>query len=81
MQQAISTTGAIDSEGRLQVDTELPAFGPTRVQVIILFPEDAEIGEQAWVRAAAANPAFDFLRDAEEDIYTLTDGKPFHDAG
>ena len=32
-----------------------------------------------WMRAAAHSPAFDFLRDPEEDIYTLADGKPFHD--
>ncbi len=81
MQQAFSTTGTIDSEGRLQVDTVLPISRPSRVQVIVLFPEDAEIGEQAWLRAAAANPAFDFLRDPAEDIYTRTDGKPFQDAG
>ena len=29
----------------------------------------------------AANPAFDFLKDPEEDIYTLSDGRPFYDAG
>ncbi len=81
MQQAFSTTGTIDSEGRLQVDTVLPISRPSRVQVIVLFPEDAEIGEQAWLRAAAANSAFDFLRDPAEDIYTRTDGKPFQDAG
>jgi hypothetical protein len=28
-----------------------------------------------------SNPAFHFLKDPAEDIYTLTDGKPFHDEG
>lgn len=36
-----------------------------------------EINEQEWLHAAATNPTFDFLKDPEEEIYTLTDGKPF----
>ena len=36
-----------------------------------------EIDEQEWLHATAKNPVFDFLKDPEEDIYTLTDGKPF----
>ena len=36
-----------------------------------------EINEQEWLHAAATNPTFYFLKDPEEDIYTLTDGKPF----
>jgi hypothetical protein len=28
---------------------------------------------------AAKNPAFDFLKEPEEDIYTPADGKPFDD--
>jgi tetratricopeptide (TPR) repeat protein len=41
--------------------------------------EDGEIDEHEWLRAATSNPAFDFLKDPEEDIYTLADGKPFND--
>ena len=37
-----------------------------------------EIDEQEWLKAAANNPVFDFLKDPEEDIYTLSDGKPFN---
>ena len=36
--------------------------------------EDGEIDEHEWLRAATSNPAFDFLKDPEEDIYTLADG-------
>ncbi len=36
-----------------------------------------EINEQEWLHAAATNLIFDFLKDREEDIYTLTDAKPF----
>ena len=38
-----------------------------------------ETAEAEWIRAAARNPAFDFLNDPEEDIYSMADGTPFHD--
>jgi len=47
---------------------------------LVLYPIwDDEWNEAEWSQAAASNPAFDFLKDPEEDIYSLTDGKPFHD--
>ncbi len=33
------------------------------------------------MKTLANNPAFDSLKDPAEDIYTLDDGKPFHDKG
>ncbi|NET61419.1 MAG: hypothetical protein F6K47_36430 [Symploca sp. SIO2E6] len=35
--------------------------------------------EETWLLAASRNPVFDDLHDQEEDIYSLSDGKPFHD--
>jgi len=32
-------------------------------------------------QTATTSPAFDFLKDAAEDIYTAADGKPFDDQG
>ena len=40
----------------------------------------AELEEYEWLKATARSPAFDFLQVPEEDIYTLDDGKPFHDS-
>jgi Uma2 family endonuclease/Flp pilus assembly protein TadD len=50
--------------------------------------EEGEIDDREWLRAAATNPAFEFLNNPEEDIYTLDDseavatqgasGKPFN---
>ena len=77
--RVIETTGMIDAQRRLVLDEPLPIVGQTQVRVIILLPEEAEIDEEEWLRAAAANPAFDFLKESEEDIYTLTDGRPFYD--
>jgi hypothetical protein len=46
------------------------------------FPGDdpqADFLESEWLRAVTANPAFDFLKEPREDVYTLADGKPFLD--
>ena len=52
-----------------------------KVRGLILVTEEQEITEDEWLRAAASNAAFDFLQSPAEDIYTLDDGKPFHDEG
>ncbi|HKA52395.1 MAG TPA: hypothetical protein VKJ47_01910 [Candidatus Binatia bacterium] len=79
--KALEVTGTIDEQRQLHLDEPLPIVGPSRVRVIILIPEETDISETEWLRSAASNPAFDFLREPEEDIYTLADGKPFHDQG
>lgn len=58
----------------LQID---PALGQTQVRVIVLVEDTPDIPEQDWLKSASHNPVFDFLKDPEEDIYTLDDGKPF----
>jgi hypothetical protein len=75
---AIEATGNVDAEHHLHLDGPLP-IGPGPVRVIILVPEVTEMAEADWAKAAAAVPAFDFLKDAAEDIYKISDGKPFHD--
>ena len=74
--KAIETTGTIDVQHRLFLDEPLSVPGPTRVRVIILLPEESDIGEKEWLYAAASDPAFDFLKEPEEDIYTSDDGRP-----
>lgn len=78
---AIETTGTVDERHQLRLDQPLPIAGPSRVRVIILVPEEGDIEEKTWLKAAAANPGFDFLKEDAEDIYTRDDGKPFHDQG
>lgn len=79
VEKAIEVTATIDANRQLVLNEPLPVVGPTKVRVIILLPEEADIDEKEWLRSASVNPAFDFLREKEEDIYTLADGKPFHD--
>lgn len=77
--KAIEATGIIKTNRQLVLDEPLPVVSPTRVRIIILFPNEVEIDEMEWLRMAAVNPAFDFLKEPEEDIYTVTDGRPFPD--
>jgi hypothetical protein len=76
---AIEMTGTVDEHSQLILDGSLPFSGPKRVRVIVLSPMDDEIDEMLWLQAASLNPAFAFLADPEEDIYSMTDGKPFDD--
>ena len=76
---AIEMTGTVDEHRQLKLDGTLPFAGPKRVRVIVLSATDDEIDETAWLQAAARNPAFAFLADPEEDIYSLEDGQPFND--
>lgn len=77
--KAIETTGTVDKNHHLFLDEPLPFAGPAKVRVIILLAEKGDINEKEWLYAAAKDPSFDFLKEPEEDIYSLTDGKPFHD--
>ncbi len=76
---ALEVTGTIDEHHQLHLDTLLPVSGPKRVRVIVLYPLNDAWDEKEWLRAAANNPAFDFMKAPEEDIYTLAEGKPFDD--
>ncbi len=79
--KAIETTGVVDAQHHLRLDEPLPIPGQSRVRVIVLVPEAEDMSEDAWAKAASASPAFGFLKDAAEDVYTAADGKPFHDQG
>ena len=79
---AVETKGVIDKSRHLIVKDPLPMGGPVTVRVIVLLPEDNPAAEEReWIRSAVGNPAFDFLRDDKEDIYSPEDGRPFHDEG
>lgn len=81
VEKAIEATGSITAQRQLVLDEPLPVAGPTRVRVIVLLPEETDVNEKEWLRSAGVNPALDFLQSPAEDIYTLADGRPFHDQG
>ncbi len=72
--QAIETTAEIDQSGNLKLLTPL-RLRNQKVRVIILLPEGDDIDDKSWL-LAIQNPAFDFLNEPEEDIYTIQDGNP-----
>ena len=80
----LEVMGTIDEQHQLHLDAPLPPSGPSRVRVVIVFPEEADVAdmdEKEWLRAAGQNPAFDFLKGPIEDCYTLRDGKPSWERG
>jgi len=76
---AIEVTGTVDEHHKLHLDQALPISGPKQVRVIVLFPADDDLDEAEWRQAAVSNPAFRFLHETGEDIYSVEDGNPFHD--
>lgn len=51
-----------------------------KVRVLILLDDDQTESddERIWMDSVSRSPAFAFLKDSEEDIYTLNDGEPFY---
>ena len=77
--RAYELSAGIAANGQLVwPDLQLDAASEhTQVRVIVLVEETSELNNQDWLASAAKNPAFDFLHDPEEDVYTLNDGVPF----
>jgi hypothetical protein len=77
----IEASGTVDERGHLQLDGPITAEGPRRVRVIVLLSDDqpADFLEGECLAGAARSPAFAFLGDLEEDVYTASDGRPFRD--
>ncbi|HGJ67617.1 TPA: hypothetical protein ENS27_19830 [bacterium] len=77
--KTIEVTGTIDNENQITLDEPLPIVESTHIRMLIFISDDSEIDELDWLRSASVNPAFDFLKDPKEDIYTINDGRPFND--
>ena len=75
--KAIETTGNIDKPGLLILDKKIDVDKKKQLKVIILINEDDEISESSWLTGLSSNPAFDFLKEDNENIYSLVDGKSF----
>lgn len=78
--RAIEINTKTDKYGHLKINYPLNQR-ESNVRIIILVDEkkdDAE-EEELWLKSISANPAFDFLQDPNENIYSLADGEPFND--
>lgn len=71
--RAIDTSATLTQPNQLLLDQALPDMNTKKIRVIILLPQADDINEADWLRAAASNPALDFLKDPREDIYTKAD--------
>ena len=79
--KAIEVNATIDNPYELHLSSPLIGVSSKEVKLIVLFDEDTgeEINEQVWAKQAINNnSAFDFLKAPKEDIYTLSDGKPYN---
>jgi hypothetical protein len=71
---AIEIETKANDQGKIEVQLS-EKYINKKVRIIILTEDELE--EDEWLHAIAENPAFDFLNEPSEDIYSLKDGKPF----
>ena len=78
--KAIEITTKTDKTGHLKINYPMNKRD-SNVRIIILVDEknDEVDEEMLWLNSISSNPAFDFLKDSTENIYSLTDGEPFND--
>jgi hypothetical protein len=76
--KAIELNSFTDKTGHLKLNYNIGKKN-RKVRVIILLEESvSDEEEKLWLHSIANNPSFDFLKDSDEDIYTLKDGEPFN---
>ena len=78
--KSIEINTKTDKEGHLKINYPLNKKDK-KVRVIILLDEqnDDIDEEKKWLNSIQSNPAFDFLKEPSENIYTLSDGEPFNE--
>lgn len=78
--KAIEINSKTDKSGHLKINYKLNR-AESNVRVLILLDDDfIEKDEEAiWKNSISNNPAFDFLKDSAEEIFSLKDGEPFND--
>jgi len=78
--KAIEINAKTDVYGHLKLNYPLHKK-EQNVRVIILIDDNYDVDdeEKLWLNAVSSNPAFDFLSEPEENVYSIKDGEPFHD--
>jgi hypothetical protein len=79
MMKAIEINSKTDKNGHLKIEYKLDK-SEKKVRILILLEEEQTEpdDEKLWMNSISSNPAFDFLKNSEEDIYSLNDGEPFN---
>jgi len=78
--KAIEINSKTDKYGNLKIEYPLNKKN-SNVRVLILLDDDYlnPDDEKLWLQSISKNPAFDFLNDPDEDIYSIKNGEPFND--
>jgi hypothetical protein len=78
--KAIEINSKTDKTGHLKINYKLDK-SESNVRILLLIDEDPteQEEEKLWMNSISKNPAFNFLNDSMEDIYSLNDGEPFND--
>jgi hypothetical protein len=78
--KAIEINSKTDRQGNLKIDYPVHKSNK-KVRVLILLDEEdqSKDEESLWMESISKNPAFDYLMEESEDIYTVNDGEPLDD--
>jgi hypothetical protein len=76
----IEINSKTDGKGLLRFNYNLNKSN-RRVRILIMVDDNIKSADEEalWMQSIASNPAFDFLYDPAEDIYSITDGEPIDD--
>ncbi len=78
--KAIEINSKTDEYGNLKIEYPLNKKD-SKVRVLILMDDDYlnSDDEKFWLQSISKDPAFDFLNDPDENIYSLKNGESFDD--
>lgn len=71
--KAIKIKSKTNKKGHLKLDLGFKE-ADKNVKVLVLLEEEIN-DENDWLKVVSNNPTFDFLKEEEEDIYSLEEGK------
>ncbi len=77
--RAIEINSKTDKKGHLKIDYQLDKSDSNVIVLILVDDNSDKDEEKIWMDSITSNPAFDFLNDQSEDIYSIKDGEPFND--
>lgn len=78
--KTIEIQSKTDTHGNLRIDYQLDK-PEKNVRVLIMFGDETNESdeENLWLESISNNPAFDFLAEESEGIYSVSDGEPLSD--